>query len=727
MTIRGSTSSSRLSADAPIFTCDEDLLGRRKLAAGLADIIRRAPVEQGFAIGVTGCWGSGKSSVLNLVRELLCEDEDVERQPFVPMLNVVEKALRVYQGIRPTEMIKVIDFNAWLFAGQGDPASSFFREIGQIARHGGFGPRPRSLAKHARRYAVAVSSLGGLAAAVAGLPASVSVAVRAASDVARLRSPRELTDQRSRLAKALRGSGCRIVAIIDDLDRLDQKGICEVFRLVKAVGNLPQVVYVLAFDRPNVEEALERGGFGKEYLEKVLQLQQELPELRADTLQRVAQSKLERCIGQTLLAEEGTARWSRILEGVTPLLRTPRDIHRLANHVVAALALLDGEVSTLDVVALEALCLAAPGTRGILADNPEIFAPSMWNFFPGPKVDAAGLVVGRLRTASGRSGEAVDTLLAELFPRSNNLSHPAVAGDNLILNAHRRVGLQQFLLIYLTSTLDDDDLPADIVWRALAAVDDPTALNVLLDTLDDDQIGTLASRLWANASEISPEHAVGVAQTFLQIGRRIAVDSPFAPIGYSNQYLLTLALLKRLSTPNDQADAVCTLARTAGLSEAALLLQWFSPAPNREAPPEDVLLSEQQAQQLRRETANRVLDTDPADLNRERLVGSLCALAVEEDGPRGRELVRNSCLDDSTFMALLRTANVGTPGESWDFACRLFGENELRARVREFNPGALTDHDRRTINAARDWADGGHHSATASRETDSGAPHDQSD
>lgn len=60
-----------LDPDRPILANEQDLLGRRPLVARLADWVRDAPLDEGFVIGLTGPWGSGKTSVLNLLEESL--------------------------------------------------------------------------------------------------------------------------------------------------------------------------------------------------------------------------------------------------------------------------------------------------------------------------------------------------------------------------------------------------------------------------------------------------------------------------------------------------------------------------------------------------------------------------------------------------------------------------------------------------------------------------------
>jgi len=87
--------------DAPIGSIKEDRLGRRPFAEALAAEITAAPADRGYVMGLTGPWGSGKTSLLNMAVEALGDD-----------------AL-------------VVQFNPWMFSGTEALVSSFFEEIGK--------------------------------------------------------------------------------------------------------------------------------------------------------------------------------------------------------------------------------------------------------------------------------------------------------------------------------------------------------------------------------------------------------------------------------------------------------------------------------------------------------------------------------------------------------------------------------------------------------------------
>ena len=58
--------------------------------------------------------------------------------------------------------------------------------------------------------------------------------------------------------------------------------IRQMFQLVKLLGDFPNTIYLLAFDREVVVESLKsvQEGVGEEYLEKIVQIPFELPAIR---------------------------------------------------------------------------------------------------------------------------------------------------------------------------------------------------------------------------------------------------------------------------------------------------------------------------------------------------------------------------------------------------------------------------------------------------------------
>jgi len=65
-----------------------------------------------------------------------------------------------------------------------------------------------------------------------------------------------IIELKSEIIKYLSKRNKKIIIIIDDIDRLNEREIKEIFRLVRVNADFPNTIYVLAFDRKIVEANL---------------------------------------------------------------------------------------------------------------------------------------------------------------------------------------------------------------------------------------------------------------------------------------------------------------------------------------------------------------------------------------------------------------------------------------------------------------------------------------
>ena len=88
------------------------------------------------------------------------------------------------------------------------------------------------------------------------------------------------------LRKALTDTGKRFLVTIDDLDRLHDDEVRSIMQMVKTVGRLPNVIYLLSYDREIVWKMLdgEQSRAGPKYAEKIVQQEVELPRPSKESL-----------------------------------------------------------------------------------------------------------------------------------------------------------------------------------------------------------------------------------------------------------------------------------------------------------------------------------------------------------------------------------------------------------------------------------------------------------
>ncbi len=320
-----------IKGDEPIKRPEDDAIDRALLATTIADVIRSADVSEGSVVGILGPWGSGKTSLVNLIKVELAKEPEVA----------------------------LLDFNPWMFSGTQQLVDEFFVELAARLR---MGPRKwqnvaNDLASYGKRIAP-LQVIPGLGQVIAG----VSGTAQLIEDLTN-QSKKAVTEQREKIVEGLRKLDSPLVVVIDDIDRLSPSEIREIFKLVRLVASFPNILYLVAFDRARVEQALKHEGLpGRDYLEKIIQAAFDIPAV-PDT---VIESQITSAINAAVEGIEAPgpfdqSRWSDVFtEVIFPLFRNMRDVRRYAASLRGTVRSLGGQVALVDVLALEAIRVFLP-------------------------------------------------------------------------------------------------------------------------------------------------------------------------------------------------------------------------------------------------------------------------------------------------------------------------------------------------------------------------------
>ena len=143
------------------------------------------------------------------------------------------------------------------------------------------------------------------------------------------------------------------------------------FRLVKSVGRLPNVMYLLVFDRELAEKAigLTYPSEGPHFLEKIIQASFELPLPARDDLNRAVLSQIQTICG-ALQDDENVVRFFNIFhDAIAPYINSPRDLARLSNAMMVSWHAVAKEVDVADFIALETMRLFEPSLYNAVRKN----------------------------------------------------------------------------------------------------------------------------------------------------------------------------------------------------------------------------------------------------------------------------------------------------------------------------------------------------------------------
>lgn len=333
----------------------KDLLNRNPFARSVTNVLNRVTADAGLVMSVEGAWGSGKTSLLAMIEETLTSG---------PV------------GQRPV----IVHFNPWLIGSREALLGQFLSNISkavELSDSIGIGKR---VATELKTYSKVFDLLKLVPGAEpwAGLVKGVFESTGDAAGAVSEHKAIDIETRKNALETALRDFPRRIVVLIDDIDRLFPADVFEMVRIVKAVGDLPNIGYVLSWDPAYVSASLEKLDvpFASTYLDKIVQVRLAVPplsfSLRTLLMDKFLQ-ELPVAVSQVYFPNTEDRLAMLYHNGLSELIETPRDITRLHDVLSTIEPGLRGEIHLADVIGLACLMTKAPDVFKLLHRIPQAF------------------------------------------------------------------------------------------------------------------------------------------------------------------------------------------------------------------------------------------------------------------------------------------------------------------------------------------------------------------
>ena len=661
--------------DTPIREPSEDRLGRAALAASLARQILQADAAEGLVVGVLGPWGSGKTSFVNLVRHGL------------------------ESGGTP-----VLAFNPWLFSGTEHLVQAFFSEL---SAHFRFRPGLDDIGDMLDEYGEYLFA----APFVGPWAARASLLRRGARSWRRSRATGpQIEATRDKVRRSLERQERPLIVILDDLDRLTAGEIRDVFRMVRLTASFPNIIYVLAFDRHQVEKALSQDGVtGREYLEKIVQIVRDLPEVSREVMFDELTAAIEESLaGIDELGPFDDHTWGNVLfHVIMPLMRNVRDVRRYCASIRGTVTDLAGEICLTDVLALEAIRIFLPDVLARLRSAMDVVTLSLEPRIetPASTDDARQQVEQIAGTDDGRRAVA-EALFEHVFPEGGRHLRDLtfMAGEASVWYQQRRVANTEIFRLYL-ERVEGRTLKmqrrGDI---ALSVMHDADGLQRYLQSLEPASLRQVIAALETHEDQFRPEHVIPGVTVLLNAWPSIPQHRR-GLFDLDNRLVVTrviLRLLRALSSPADVISAVDVILPK--LPTLSAQLELITTVGHNESAGHK-LVSVQDAERIERSFRDSVRGATVDVLAREHDLMSVMYRAKKEASPSEPELVVSS--DPTMTRSMLeaakhevRTEPINGPVRyttclHWDALVELYDdETVLRERISELRaqrPEGLTD------------------------------------
>ncbi len=546
-----------LHSDKPIKHTRDDLLGRKILARNIAKSLTNWKGDESLVLALNGPWGSGKSSVKNMVIESLQADSD--------------------------ETI-IVDFNPWEISGSEELTEQLFNAIADRVPNVATDKEAKESAEKLRKWGRGLNKvarggkalsalLRGIGVVVPALPAIAELIDRGsekikeageeassgAAEIGAGLENRSRLDQKNEIGRSLSKLKRPFIVMIDDIDRLSSDEICLLFRLIKANCDFPNFAFLLLFDRSYVSASLDgiTNNCGAEYLEKIVQVSLTLGVPDRDFLRTLLRQEVRALLPASALREPlwREERWNLLIDyHVVESIRHMRDLRRLLNSFQVSFAGLRSrsrvEVNPIDLLALEHLRLSFPdiyeilpairwrlvGERSSVSDliDSEIFLQTVLQELVG-RISQEGAAESKaddsknpieelMRMCPDVKRKDLVTFLSSLFPRCMDFRY---RGNKALPVEGLHVGHPLFIDVYLHRGIPLKRVSQIEVDRFVRLASEPGKFtDALLKIKSQSRRAMVVGHLSARISELMPR-VTSVLDTISLVTEEIAKEDQF--------------------------------------------------------------------------------------------------------------------------------------------------------------------------------------------------------
>lgn len=331
-------------SDAPIISKDEDKLDRDKFAKNLANAIQGVSADESLSLGLIGKWGTGKSSIINLTKNHLDDD------------NLI-----------------VIEFNPWYFSTQNNLYQQFFNLISSEIEKREFGDKlwikkkftqikqqydklpkvtreNKKITQYVKEKFYSLHELRNsdvINAYYKQIKSNSSVNFNAPGfgysynfDDS-LKEYNSVSYLKTKCEEYFKDLGYKFLIIIDDIDRMNSIEIEQIFILVKSLANFPNFIYLLSFDKEVVVNSLNDvpKDFRNDFIEKIIQIPIVVPEISGYSLDNYVQNEIKALYYEYLKDNfRGEDEFKKVYHIIEYFIKNIRDLKRYMNAIEFYLA-----------------------------------------------------------------------------------------------------------------------------------------------------------------------------------------------------------------------------------------------------------------------------------------------------------------------------------------------------------------------------------------------------
>lgn len=462
-------------ADRPIVNSAQDQLGRATFAKYLARCILDHDDRQSLVIGLYGGWGSGKTSIINLTLE---------------ELNFA--ANNMFEQEKPI----ILNFSAWSYSGQNQLIYSFFRRLSSEMRRAEFFHNDKII--HLLELYISFFTHKPIPKILREKKKTFTQFIKYIFNKDEhygWESGRDLTLVKAELNKLLALESRKLIIFIDNILRLQDGEINQIFQMVKSIGDFNHTIYILSLDKKPIVNALNRVHHqgGGRYLKKIVQLPFHIPGISMQDLEHILLNWLNKII-ITLPKESFDATyWADIYYSTLKFFFThSRDITHYINTLSFGFYHVQEVVNPVDFFAITALQVFESQVYYGIRDNKDLFtdlAENVYPFDPQKFLEDKGRCDEIINRSKRIPIEIIEQFVMRLFPRLRHIYQPHVQfyHSEALARKNKRICSQDVFDIYFRLTIPSGTISTSEMNAILAIAEDEEGFALALLRLNQDE------------------------------------------------------------------------------------------------------------------------------------------------------------------------------------------------------------------------------------------------
>lgn len=287
---------------------DYDLLERDKIINQMTSTIINCNTEEKFVMSLKGNWGSGKTTILNNVKNRLKKEN----------------------------LIFIDDFEPWVYENEQVLLIAFFDTI---MKNINCGFRINEINKFTKVYLKTIAANTGY---------SLNDLFENNMDIKRIKKI---------VNNYLEANDKKIVLVLDNLERCSSEHILFILKTIHNLYDFKRIIYILSYDEIAMKKHFEKKlDIDYTYLEKIIQLEFTVPKLDENVLQNVMNKCVSNYIKHSKVSIDENER-QKLIRIIVNEIKDLRDFKRIINSTFNASFNNMQDLNSLDMLLIEIIAL----------------------------------------------------------------------------------------------------------------------------------------------------------------------------------------------------------------------------------------------------------------------------------------------------------------------------------------------------------------------------------